>query len=220
MKKTWTILVIIYLSLSASISVLAESFQGVKYTVLEKSNLGSIKFSIDIRLEKKVSKGFLQAFALKLREDLPRKYDRLFITDYLPGMSPETSDAWATSHFNPALEVKILGSTIEEEQALKKDTKNISGEIIGEWLDESPYVAAKYTLIRKNETIIMEQKFSDGSTLQKVMVQNNKPGIQRFEEITGNDFGEYYLIEKNGDLGVYDNECFIKTMPSIKKENR
>gem|GEM_PF-6438104 len=53
MKKVWTILLIISLSLFAAIPIFAETFQGVKYTVIEKSNLGSIKDSIDIRLEKK-----------------------------------------------------------------------------------------------------------------------------------------------------------------------
>ena len=88
MKKIWAILVIISLSLSATVPVLAESFQGVKYTVIEKSNLGTIKGSIDIRLEKKVKKEFLYKLALKLREAEPRKYERMFITYYLPGMTP------------------------------------------------------------------------------------------------------------------------------------
>jgi hypothetical protein len=61
--------------------------------------------------------------------------------------------AWATSHFNPNLEVKIWGTTIEEEKALMSKPKNLSGNIIGEWLDESSY-GAKYTLIKRNGKIM------------------------------------------------------------------
>lgn len=215
MKKLWTILLIGSLSLFPAIPVFAGSFQGVKYTVVEKSNLGSIKSSIDIRLEKKVSKDFLQKLALKLRKAEPMKYDRMFITYYLPGMTPG-SGAWATSHFNPNLKVKILAMTIEEEKALMSKPKDSSGKIIGEWLDESPYVGAKYTLLKRNGKIIMIRKFKDGSGSEKEMIQKKQSGKLRFEEKGGNDFGEYYLIESDGRLAVYDNAELINTMRSIK----
>ncbi len=209
------IIFLISLALSASVPVFAQNFLGVNYTVIERTNLGNIKGSIDIRLEKKVTKDFLQKLALKLREAEPRKYDRLFITYYLPGMTPG-SGAWATSHFNPNLEVKIFGTTIKEEKALLNEPKNSSGKIIGEWLDESPYIGARYTLIKKNGKIFMIGKFKDGSGSEKEMVQKNQSWMLRFEEKGGNDFGEYYVIEKNGNLGAYDSDGLINTMRSIK----
>jgi hypothetical protein len=124
--------------------------------------------------------------------------------------------AWATSHFNPSLEVKILGTSIEEEKAITGGAEITSGEIIGQWLDESPYVGAKYTLLKKNGKIIMERKFKDGSGSEKEMIQKNQAGRLRFEEKGGNDFGEYYLIERNGNLGSYDSAGLISTMRSIK----
>jgi hypothetical protein len=214
MKKLWTILLIGSLSLFPAIPAFAGSFQGVKYTVVEKSNLGSIKSSIDIRLEKKVSKDFLQKLALKLRKAEPRKYDRMFITYYLPGMTPG-SGAWATSHFNPNLEVKILGTTIEEEKALMSKPQKLSDKIIGEWLDESSY-GAKYTLIKRNGKIIMICKYKDGSGSEEEMIQKKQSGKLRFEEKEGNDFGEYYLIEGNGRLAIYDNSGFGFSMRPIK----
>ena len=215
MNKLMTIMLIGVLSLLPAILVFAASFQGVNYTVIEKSNMGSIKSSIDIRLEKKVSKDFLHKLALKLQKAEHRKYDRMFITYYLPGMKPG-SGAWATSHFNPSLEVKILGMTIEEEMASKNESNGSSSEKIGEWLDESPYVGAKYTFLRRNSKIIMIRKFKDGSGSEKEMIQKKQSGRLRFDEKGGNDFGEYYLIERNGNSGVYDNAGLINTMRPIK----
>jgi hypothetical protein len=142
MKKILAILLIGTFLLFPAVSAFAKSFHGVSYTIIEKSSMGNIKLSIDIRLEQKVSKDFLQKLALKLRQDEPIKYDRIFICYLLPGMTPGAG-AWATSHFNPNLKVEILGTTIEEEKALMSKPKDSSGEIIGEWLDESPYVGAK-----------------------------------------------------------------------------
>ena len=177
--------------------------------------MGSIKLSIDIRLEQKVSKDFLQKLALKLRQEEPIKYDRIFICYLLPGMTPGAG-VWATSHFNPNLKVEILGTTLEEEKALMSKPKDSSGKIIGEWLDESPYVGAKYTLLKRNGKIIMIRKFKDGSGSEKEMIQKKQSGKLRFEEKGGNDFGEYYLIESNGRLAVYDNAGLINTMRPIK----
>ena len=80
-------------------------FQGVGYEIIEKSSLHKIKLSIDIRLEREVPESFLRKFALKLREDEPVKYDRIFILYYLPGMEIDAG-AWASSHFNPNLKVE------------------------------------------------------------------------------------------------------------------
>lgn len=215
MKKLLTIVLIGTFLAFSTITAFAESFQGVNYTIIEKSRLGSIKYSVDIRLSKKVSENFLQLLALKIRKEEPRKYDRMFITYYLPGMTPG-SGAWATSHFNPNLEVKILGTTIEEEKTLMDEPKNSSGEIIGKWFNESLYSGAKYTFLKRDDKIIMIRKFKDGSSDEKEMIQKNQSGRVRFEEKGGNLDKEYYLIERNGNLGIYDNAGIILTMRSIK----
>jgi len=215
MKKILVILVIATFLLFPTVSAFAKLFHGVSYTIIEKSSMGSIKLSIDIKLEQKVSKDFLQKLALKLRQDEPIKYDRIFICYLLPGMTPGAG-AWATSHFNPNLKVEILGTTIEEEKALMSKPKDSSAEIIGEWLDESPYAAAKYTLLKRNGKIIMINKFKDGSGSEEEMIQKKQSGKLRFEEKVGNDFGEYYLIESNGRLAIYDNSGFGFSMRPIK----
>jgi hypothetical protein len=215
MKQILAILLIATFLLFPAVSAFSKSFQDISYTIIEKSSMESIKLNIDIRLEQKVSKDFLQKLALKLRQEEPIKYDRIFITYYLPGMTPG-SGAWATSHFNPNLKVKILGATIEEEKALMSNPRDSSGEIIGEWLDESPYVGGEHTFLRRNGKIIMIRKFKDGSSSEDEMIQKKQSGRLRFEEKGGNYHGEYYLIESSGRLAIYDDVGLIKTMRSIK----
>lgn len=191
------------------------SFQNVNYTIIDKSNMGNIKSSIDIRLEKKVTKEFLHKLALNLRKLEPRKYDRLFISYYLSGMKLG-SGAWATTHFNPNLAVIILGTTIEEEKKLKSTSEKNFGEIIGKWLDDSPYVGAKYTLLKRNGKIFIICKYKDGSGFEKEMIQKKQSGKLRFEEKGSNGSEDYYLIERNENLGIYDNYGLIRTIRSIK----
>ncbi len=62
MKKISAILLIATFLLLPAVSVFAKSFQGVSYTIIEKSSMRSIKLAIDIRLEQKVSKDFLRVY--------------------------------------------------------------------------------------------------------------------------------------------------------------
>ena len=80
----------------------------VSYSVIATDNVPGIKRSLDVRLNKEVSEETLRAIALKLKSNESQEYERTFIGYYLPGM---TIDAgyWATTHFNPTLDVRILG---------------------------------------------------------------------------------------------------------------
>lgn len=212
MKKIFPILLIGFFFVFSAAYAFALTFEGINYTVIEKSNWQNFKCRFSIRLEQKVSKEFLQKLAVKLRQEETIKYTKILISYYLPGMIPG-SGPWATSHFNPDLEVKILGTTIEEEKALVSNPKNSSGEIIGEWLDD---VGTKYTLLKNNGKILLIRKFKNGSSSEKEMIQKMQYERLRFEEIGGNNFGDYILIDNNGRLYVYDYTGLLSTMRSIK----
>ncbi len=208
-------LFIIVTILLFSSTVIAKSFEGVDYTVIDATRLRNIKCSLDIRLDKKVSKDVLRKLALKLRDDEPRNYDRMFINYYLPGMTPGAG-AWATSHFNPNLEVKILGLTAEEEKKLKETTTSSSGNVIGKWLDDSPYLGGTTIIEKKNGKLIITQTFKDGSALKKEMTESRHGSRTRYDEKGGSSHGEYYIVESGGALGQYDGMGLIKTLRPIK----
>ena len=110
--------------------------------------------------------------------------------------------------------ISVFAKSLEEEKALKSGSGGTSGEIIGEWIDES--IGQKYTLLRRSDKIFMIRKFKDGPGFETEMVQKKHPGGLRFEEKRRNDFGEYYLIESNGNMGIYDYFGLFNRVRSIK----
>ena len=100
----------------------------VSYSIIDSTATAGIKRSLDVRLNKRVAEDTLRAMALKLKSQDSRDYDRTFITYYLPGMTVGAG-AWATTHFRPDLEVKILGLWTEEEKKLST-APAVSGEIV------------------------------------------------------------------------------------------
>ena len=113
---------------------------GVTYEVIETDTLGTIKRSVDVRLNQRVSQDTLRALALVIRDQDSRDHDRTFITYFLPE-TENGSGAWATTHFDPDLEVQILGFTVAEAEALSEPQPVTEGlQLIGVWLDERPGV--------------------------------------------------------------------------------
>jgi len=187
-------------------------YNNYSFDIINSTRYEGIKSSIDIRLQERVSKNELKKIAMDLRNDEPET--PFFITYYLPGMEPG-SGAWATSHFTPDLEIIIYGIPLDEQKELASDSTNgTTGSIIGEWLLE--IIGAKYTFLKKDGKIIMVRQFLDGSGSETEMIQKKQDGKTRFEEKKGNSFGEYYIVEQNGDLATYDKSGFIRTMPLLK----
>ena len=117
----------------------------VSYSIIESSISHDIKRSLDVRLNKKVSERTLRTIALKLKSQDARDYERTFIMYYRPGMAVG-SGAWATTHVDPAVEVRILGLTLEQEGKFSSEPKIAVSEIVGRWLDDSPLIGGRITL--------------------------------------------------------------------------
>jgi len=194
-------------------SASAEAESGISlpdYTVVERRAAPPYKLAIDVRLPEKVSKEDLAAIAKKLKSQEADSYDRIFILYYLPDMVVG-SGAWASTHFNPTLEVKILGLSADAEKAAAAASQAIENKI-GVWMDERPYVGATNVLYSEDGRLKLKTTYMDGSGSLKTLVETSDTRGRKFEDEEGNDFGEYYILEPDGDLSLYDNEGFILSM--------
>jgi hypothetical protein len=181
------------------------------YKIIDINRLGTIKCEITVRLNKRISEDALRKLAIELHTKEPKKYDRIFITYYLPGMTVGAG-AWATTHFNPNLDVRILGMTIEEEKYLLKKEKKISGKIIGAWVNK---LYGKYTITKKGSDYVLETKYKDGSGSTKDLINYKFHGKMAFKE-KGENSGDYFVIEDSGDLKFYDSLGLFISMRAIK----
>ena len=185
----------------------------VSYEVIDTYILPGIKRQLDVRLNKKVSEDILRAIALELKSNDSRQYDRTFIFYYLPDMTGG-ANAWATTHFDPTLDVRIFGLTIQEEQALMTEPTPSDHQIIGGWLDE--YLPSQITIYREDDTLYMERKFKDGSSLKEELVEKPSPFGQRFDLKEGSSFGDHWVINLEGNLEIRDNTGLISTAKRIQ----
>lgn len=185
----------------------------ITYTIVKESAIPNLKRSLDVRLNKKVSKDTLKNIALNLKEGTPDTYERTFICYYLPGMEIDAG-AWATTHFNPNLEVRILGLTQDEELTLISQ-KIGEGKLIGAWLWE-PGFNVRIAILQRGQKTFLEMTGKDGSSGTEELTVKQTPRGTRYEKLQPNNFGDYYLLEMDGSLGIYDNDGLSKKLMPLK----
>lgn len=169
------------------------------------------KATIEITLEEKITKESLKWIALLIRGDIFKAAERIFMV-YNVKRKEDYIKAWATTHFNPNLEVKILGSTDTEDKIMNK--VSVDGDVIGKWQDTRPYADKSMILYEKNNKLFMKSTCKDGSSGDIEFIKK-KYNDNNCYEPKQNKHNEYYLIEANGNLGIYDNEG--KICEAIKK---
>ncbi len=178
----------------------------VTYTIVDKNIVPGIKRSLDIRLNKKVSEDALKSIAMELKNSDSNSYERTFIGYYLPDMKVNAG-YWATTHFNPNLEVQILGLTAEQEKALNQQPAEPSREIIGGWLqDEEPF-PGRITIFREDGASCMEKVYADGNIGKDQMVEKPSDKGRKFMKAkrAGPD-NDYYLIDDHGNLQIWSQD--------------
>lgn len=187
--------------------------EDVWYSIIDSSTLPGIKRSVDVRLNKKVSERTLRAIAFKLKSQDSCHYDRTFITYYLPGMAVGAG-AWATTHFNPDLELCIFGLTPEQEEKLVREPAPANCEIIGRWLDE--FVGSRITIFRQDGKLLIEYMFKDGSSLKNELVDKKTALGRRFDKVESSRAGDHWILGSDGNLQVRDNDGLITTAKKIE----
>ncbi|MFH0946109.1 MAG: hypothetical protein V2A76_12995 [Planctomycetota bacterium] len=187
----------------------------VSYSIISWSTRSDFKRSLDVRLNKRVSQQTLRAIALKLKDQDSKEYDNTFILYYLPGMAVG-SGAWATTHFNPTLKVKILGLTADEHTRLVEQPVPPGRKIIGSWLDETPMVGRRITIYEAGGKLFLEWTVGDGGTIKHDIVEKRSPLGRRFDKVGGSSFGDHWVLGADGDLQIRDDDGLITTAKSIR----
>ena len=186
----------------------SDSTEGSAYEIIGRDRIGNTRCSFDVRLEERVPESSIRNIAEEIKRREAEECERTFIVHYLPGMEVNAG-AWATSHFTPNLEVSILGQTIEQANSAPP---LLDGEVVGRWRrDVLP--PGWLTIVRRNNQLIARWDYADGSNSEDSLDESRLPdGRLRFEDQGGNATGDYYVMETDGRIGLYDEDGQILLM--------
>jgi len=206
----------------------------INYSIIDSSSIFDEKIQFDIRLAHEYKKSELTDFAYYIKNDLLNKeYKRIFICYYLPGMTVGQG-AWATSHFNPNLEVwtspynddtKIMltriSNPVEEADKIFYSQKGKNNKIIGRWLEnDNDYMM--YIHQKNIKYYLTEFNSNQSYSIELVIQRINKITIFREKDKLGNinpktgrpwtdeEYTDYYQIDSEGNLFIADKYGIIE----------
>lgn len=180
--------------------------------IKDESDPAFEKNQITIEINQKISNGQIATLADKLFSSKPKQ--RRFYMFYIVSGMKVGSGAWATSHFDPEIEIMILGATEQEEEMLDNVTIE-SGEIIGKWKEVDPVMSCTWIIFLEGDQYKIKAVYMDGSQSTEILSKSNYDNLIRFD-YSDNEFGEYLLIEKNGNLGIYDTDGKISESKKVE----
>ena len=187
----------------------------VNYSIIDQQIIPGVRRALTIRLNRKVTEEQRRAIALNLKAQDPKNYKRTFMGYLLPGMK-DGAGAWATTHFDPNLEVRILGLTLAKEQELSRPVRQEAGRTVkGVWLDRSPFVSGRITFLERDGKLYVERLFKDGSgSTDRLLEEQRKDGNRFF--IEGGRRSDYFKIDRQGNLQMWDEEGLIASAESVR----
>ena len=211
----------------------------VDFSIIREQKIFNEKLSLDIRLYQEYKKTTLKKFAYYIKNEYAKKdYKRIFITYYLPGMEVG-SGAWATSHFKPDLSIFMTSSYFDNtKDDFDKQNKSISSSIknyvnnsenknfLGFWRENENYIVTifkkfdNYYLneiqFKKNEIgkdyelIVKTDSNKNFYIIKELLYPENNLGTKYLS-----DYTDYYYIEPNGNLSLYDKIGIIESYDKI-----
>lgn len=168
-----------------------------EYKIVEDEVKRNIKRTVEVELLSRTDEESLRALAEKIYALSNVKVERTFMIYRIAGEGD--GSAWATSHYDPDLKVDITGASASDYEKIK-NTNVSEGEVLGSWMVNRG-MDSKTTAYKKDGQVYMQEVYDTGTLPEDKIYELTKldEGIKLQSE-GGKDHGEYFIINKNGDL--------------------
>lgn len=164
------------------------------YVVDSDKNTPSIVRKVNVELPERVSKQQLEIIANEIKNADRSTYERTLIMYRIK--DEKSVAAWATTHFDPNLDIHFIGLDADQYKALLKMDRTVDGEKIGEWYATGG--TEHVVVIYKKDGQYYENKyFVDDTTAPKPEKLKYKDGQYRYANSTEN---WYFKVNDAGDL--------------------
>ncbi|GEN25411.1 hypothetical protein HCU01_33600 [Halomonas cupida] len=188
------------------------------YEVISDQVNAPFKRTVEVVLHERVSEDQLEEIGRSIKAMDDEEVERTFI-GYRLDSQPSDSAYWGTTHYNPTLNVVILGLTPDEYKALQDfDVAGEYQEIMGSWFIGRgfPHLLVAYKV--DGESFI-DEVYADLSTSSSSMVESRTDDGNIRLEKPNNEFGEYFVIDSQGNLQFWSkNGNYFTASPKADSE--
>ena len=189
------------------VSMISSAPREVQFEILHSEVVSHRERTLAIRISDIASKHQLVELAHALQKMDTNAYERTFISYYLPEMDLRDA-AWATSHFNPKLDVQIFGLTVAQEVELSFQDQHPSDWIVGSWIDRGP-TRRRVTILEKPSPFVLEILHADGHA-ESFKLGKSANRIYQFMKV--GEQHRHLRINDRMELETYDTNRLVSTL--------
>lgn len=188
-----------------------------RYEVLEINPNNKFKAIVQVRIFEKLSNEEISLLAHEVKDKYALIADKIHIFLLLPEMMVGNG-AWAVADFDPNYSLTILGQSLQDDKIIESNSSNLD-EYLGLWTDDQVKGDLAYGM-RKDKKLglvieIISVSDPGPSALAEPLKKTKWKGKTKYIK-RDNEFGEYYLLESNGNLSIYDVQGYIATYKKRK----
>ena len=179
------------------------------YEIVDESvDLSPGSRALHVSITRKIAFSEIKQLA-KVIKERHSEYSKTFIFFYLPGMTID-GDAYATSHFDPDVTVKMMsGSIPESREVLVPD----NGKVVGIWREEGRWSNVTQIIERGGGLFIRKTKASGKYSENELMRQETSGQNRLYQKGESID---YILINQSGELEYWDDQGLIFTVLKVQ----
>lgn len=178
---------------------------GFEYSIIkDDSEPERDKTVLRISINQKITEPQLSKLSMDIFASNERR-SKTFILYFLPNLKYDSS-AWATASFNPDLNVKIQGSSAQQDSVKNKWTKNFKGDVVGKWRQEAVY-EQDHIIFKRNGNYFISNVMDWGIAEGRLVLK--KGNMFSFPKDSA---GEYFIIDSEKNLKMYNDEDKLYTI--------
>ncbi len=183
------------------------------YTITRDEHRPGAPRKVEAMLSRRLTEAELAQVATAVRDDTKTKATKTFIGFRVEGQ--QDGAYWANAQFDPAYQGRVIGLSAADYQKLQGTDLSSYSELLGHWLTDGALGHVK-VLYKKDGEHFIDLIFADGSKGTEFYQAKKLPdGSLRLDE-PENDFGEYYIVDNNGNLqGWSENGNYLTLPPTV-----
>ncbi|MFJ7315067.1 zinc ribbon domain-containing protein [Pseudomonas sp. NPDC098747] len=170
---------------------------------------------VEVVLPERIGEAELAEVAQFIRTDTEFKAEKTFIGFRIEGQTG--SYYWANAIFDPDFSSSIIGVSASNYQTLKGMDLKEYPDMIGSWLrDDAGRDGYVMVLYKRNGKYLMDSIFPSGEKRTEGYQSKKFPDGGLRLEVPDNGFGEYYVVDAQGNLQGFGENGVYLTLPPFK----
>ena len=170
---------------------------------------------VEVTLTKRLSDTELAEVAKAVRADTNVKAEKTFIGFRVEGQIDKAY--WANASFDPDYRASLIGTSAKDYQTLKTMDLKAYPDMIGSWLQDGA-LGHVMVLYKRDGKYFIDSVLPSGGKNTESFTAKKLPGGGVRLDHPEQDFGEYYVVDANGNLQGWGESGVYMTLQPHKPE--